>query len=604
MVRGVSFFRSKIVLSVLATALMFVFASEPADAAKKPAQKKEASRKAKQRAKGGGGGYNPPYAALVVDANSGKVLFADSPDELRHPASLTKVMTLYILFEELERGSMTLDTPLKVSSEASRQAPSKLGLVPGETIRVEDAIKALVTKSANDVAVAIAENISGSESAFAARMTQKARALGMSRTVYRNASGLPNDGQITTARDLVVLGRAIQDRYPRQFRYFSTKSFVWKGRTIGNHNRLVGSVKGVDGIKTGYVRASGFNLLTSANDGGRRIVATVLGGRSGASRDAAMRQLVAQNLPKAGTGRTAPAIAEAPVSAAAPEVAMSVPTPVAAPARIAPPMPSTAVLTPTPSTAVLTPMPRPLVPQVRPAVVAAAANTTSPATPAPAPVAAEPVDLAASAEVPDPATMSSEAVSRRIAMATAVATTTPGSSDDGMRWVVGAQPKQTGSVATAYAGGTTPGSAPVRRETVRASASSPPPVRVASTAPIEASMFPAPAHPNQMALATQAIEAAVPSQAAAATSSKSIARSGWIIQIGATPDPSQAKALIDRAAPTVRKVDGRAEAFTETVAKGEQTLYRARYAGFSEKTADAACKALKKSALSCFTIKN
>jgi D-alanyl-D-alanine carboxypeptidase len=588
MVRGVSFFRSKIVLSVLASALLFAFASEPADAAKKPAQKKEASRKAK-RSKGGGGGYNPPYAALVVDANSGKVLFADSPDELRHPASLTKVMTLYILFEELERGSMTLDTPLKVSAEASRQAPSKLGLLPGETIRVEDAIKALVTKSANDVAVAIAENISGSESAFAARMTQKARALGMSRTVYRNASGLPNDGQITTARDLVVLGRAIQDRYPRQFRYFSTKSFVWKGRTIGSHNRLVGSVKGVDGIKTGYVRASGFNLLTSANDGGRRIVATVLGGRSGASRDAAMRQLVAQNLPKAATGRTAPAIAEAQVPEA---VAKAIPTPVAAPARIAPPMPSTAVLTP---------MPRPLVPQVRPAVVAAAANTTSPA--APAPVAAEPVDLAASAEVPDPATISSDAVSRRIAMATAVATTTPGSSDDGMRWVVGAQPKQTGSVATAYAGGTTPGSAPVRRETIRASASSPPPVRVATAAPIEASMFPAPAHPNQMALASQAIEAATPSQATAA-SSNSVARSGWIIQIGATPDAAQAKALIDRAAPTVRKVDGRAEAFTETVAKGEQTLYRARYAGFSEKTADAACKALKKSALSCFTIKN
>ena len=211
-VRRVFFLRSKLVLGAVAAVLAFAVAAVPADAAKakKPAQKKEASQKKQKK----GGGYAPPFSALVVDATTGKVLYSDSPDGLRHPASLTKVMTLYILFDELDRGSLTLNTPLKVSAEGARQEPSKLGLVPGETIRVEDAIKALVTKSANDVAVTIAENISGSEAAFAQRMTAKARALGMSSTVYRNASGLPNPGQVTTARDLSILGRAIQGNHP------------------------------------------------------------------------------------------------------------------------------------------------------------------------------------------------------------------------------------------------------------------------------------------------------------------------------------------------------------------------------------------------------
>lgn len=164
---------------------------------------------------GGGGGYNPPYAAMVVDAKTGRVLHATNEDALRHPASVTKVMTLYLLFEQLERGRMSLDTPLQVSAHASAQAPSKLGLRPGSTISVEDAIKALVTKSANDVAATVAENVGGSEEAFAEQMTRKARSLGMTHTVYRNASGLPDPDQVTTARDLTILGRAIQDRFPR-----------------------------------------------------------------------------------------------------------------------------------------------------------------------------------------------------------------------------------------------------------------------------------------------------------------------------------------------------------------------------------------------------
>ena len=186
-------------------------------------------------------------------------------------------MTLYLLFERLESGKMKLDTEMPVSEHAADQDPTKLDLRPGSTIRVEDAIKGLVTRSANDAAVVIAETIGGSEDEFAKMMTRKARALGMSRTVYRNASGLPNDEQVTTARDQATLGRAIQDRFPRYYRYFSTTAFRFRGQTITNHNHLLGSVDGVDGIKTGYTRSSGFNLVTSMHRGNRFLVGVVHG---------------------------------------------------------------------------------------------------------------------------------------------------------------------------------------------------------------------------------------------------------------------------------------------------------------------------------------
>ena len=248
---------------------------------------------------------------MVVDAKTGRVLHASNADALRHPASVTKVMTLYLLFEQLERGRFTLDSPLRISANAASQAPSKLGLSAGETIRAEDAIKALVTKSANDIAVAVAENVGGSEDAFAEMMTRKARALGMSRTTFVNASGLPDVEQVTTARDLITLGRAIQDRFPKYYAYFGTRSFEYDGYAYRNHNKLLGRVEGVDGIKTGYTRMSGFNLLTSAKADGKHIVAVVLGGRSGRSRDAQMASLVDNYLDRAYAGaRIAPVVAE------------------------------------------------------------------------------------------------------------------------------------------------------------------------------------------------------------------------------------------------------------------------------------------------------
>ena len=258
----------------------------------------------------GGPSHAAPYADIVVDANSGTVLHSTNPDAQRHPASLTKIMTLYLLFEQLEAGKLKLDSPLPVSKEAAAQMPTKLGLKPGSTLAVEDAIKGMVTRSANDAAVVVAEAIAGDEDAFAKLMTRKAQALGMSRTIYKNASGLPDSSQITTARDQSTLGRAVQERFPRYYKYFSIRTFVFRGQSIGNHNHLLGRVEGVDGIKTGYVNASGFNLVTSVHRGNRYLVAVVMGGSSAGSRDAKMRDLISDKIAQASVKRTAPMVAE------------------------------------------------------------------------------------------------------------------------------------------------------------------------------------------------------------------------------------------------------------------------------------------------------
>ena len=270
-------------------------------------------------------GASPAFSALVVDANSGRTLYSLDENGLRHPASITKVMTLYLLFEQLDRGAMTLRTQIPISEHAAAQEPSKLGLRPGDTISVEDAIKAVVTRSANDIAVAIAEAVGGSESSFAELMTRKAHELGMASTVYVNASGLPNDQQITTAHDLTLLGRSLEERFPQYFHYFSTAQFDFDGEIIGNHNHLLGRVAGVDGIKTGYTRASGFNLLTSVHRDGRSLIAVVMGGRSAAGRDRIMQNLIADHLAEASSARATTPVAEAaPAEPVAPRIEAAV----------------------------------------------------------------------------------------------------------------------------------------------------------------------------------------------------------------------------------------------------------------------------------------
>jgi D-alanyl-D-alanine carboxypeptidase len=278
---------------------------------------------------------SPAFSALVVDANSGRTLYSADENGLRHPASITKVMTLYLLFEKLDSGAMTLQTPISISQHAAGQEPSKLGLLPGDSISVDDAIKAVVTRSANDMAVAIAEAVGGSESNFADLMTRKARALGMSNTLYRNASGLPNDEQVTTAHDLTILGRSLEERFPRYFRYFSTAHFDFDGEVIGNHNHLLGRVDGVDGIKTGYTRASGFNLLTSVHRDGRSLIAVVMGGRSAAGRDRIMENLIGDHIAEASTTRSATAVADAsPVETSEPREEQADATPMRARATV------------------------------------------------------------------------------------------------------------------------------------------------------------------------------------------------------------------------------------------------------------------------------
>lgn len=288
------------------------------------------------------------YAAIVVDANTGEILFSRNADVPRYPASLTKMMTLYLIFEDLERGKISLGSRLSVSSNAAAQAPSKLGLRAGSTIRVEDVILALVTKSANDVAMVVAENLSASAEAFAYRMTQTARSLGMNSTTFRNPHGLPNSSQVTTARDMATLGRALYDRFPQYYGYFSVERFTWNGTTYGNHNNLLGNVTGVNGIKTGYTRASGFNLVTSVQRDNRYVVAVVMGGNTSASRDQHMRDLIATYLPRAYAGaRTAPLVVASPLDL------IPVPLPRPNPERTDP-IVTAAIPTPTP---VVTPQP-------------------------------------------------------------------------------------------------------------------------------------------------------------------------------------------------------------------------------------------------------
>lgn len=232
------------------------------------------------------------YSAIVMDARSNEVLLEDQADEARYPASLTKMMTLYMMFEALERGDITMDTRFTASRNASRQPPSRLGLRRGDTITTEQAIRGLVVQSANDVATMVAERLGGSESRFAANMTARARELGMTDTRFANASGLPDNRHRTTARDMATLGQALWHDFPEYYHYFQTPSFAWRRGSGRNHNRLLGQVEGVDGIKTGYTRASGFNLATMAERNGRRVIVVVLGGETAAARDAQVAYLI------------------------------------------------------------------------------------------------------------------------------------------------------------------------------------------------------------------------------------------------------------------------------------------------------------------------
>jgi D-alanyl-D-alanine carboxypeptidase len=505
-----------------------------------------------------GESYNPSYASIVVDVNSGAVMQSSNPDSPRHPASLTKIMTLYLLFERLEQGKVTLSTDLPVSAHAAAQAPSKLGLKPGESIRVETAIRAIVTKSANDVAVIVAEALGGDEPSFAKMMTAKARALGMTQTVYRNASGLPDDQQITTARDQATLGRAIQDRFPNYYRYFATRTFDYRGNSIRNHNHLLGTVDGVDGIKTGYIHESGFNIVTSVRRGNHHIIAVVFGGRTASARDARVLGLIESNVNVAAVKRTAPLVVEGWETAqAAKDIARKDikdskedDRTGSAPVRVA---------------------------SVTPTAVAADA---------PAPGSTEPIKPnTVKTVIVHPGSMQTASLSplpsdnRQLTPAPAVATVANITTINTVKSE--SSPPQLPP----------PQLPPPQAQLPQVSAAAPPPP---GTRPGILGTLPA-------KVASVSKNVPVPVAAAAEPVVK---RSGWLVQVGAFDDEKDAKQRLDLAQSKAKDLLGRAEPFTEKTSKGEKTMFRARFAGLEKDRAEAVCKQLKRNEIPCMFLKN
>ena len=288
-------------LTVLMMAAVAMIVADTADARKRKSKPRRHVITAPQP-------YVEKFAAIVIEANSGKILYERMSNDIRYPASLTKMMTLYLLFEQVQKGNMTLSTPMTVSSYAASQDPTKLGLTTGDQITIEDAIKAIVVRSANDVAVVTAEHLAGTEWAFAARMTQKAREMGMARTSFVNASGLPDESQQSTAFDLSILSRRLVTDFPQFYPYFRLQSFYWGGRSFEGHNNLMKFFDGADGLKTGYTRMSGFNLASSATRQGTRLISVVMGGRSARDRDIQTAELLESEFTKMGLGRPAPVI--------------------------------------------------------------------------------------------------------------------------------------------------------------------------------------------------------------------------------------------------------------------------------------------------------
>ncbi|MGL9617097.1 D-alanyl-D-alanine carboxypeptidase [Bradyrhizobium sp. U531] len=557
---------------------------------------------------------SPKFASIIVDGNSGAVLQSNAPDGIRHPASLTKIMTLYLLFERLESGKMKLDTEMPVSQHAADQDPTKLNLRAGQTIRVEDAIKGLVTRSANDAAVVIAEAIAGDEDDFAQMMTRKARSLGMSRTVYRNANGLPNDEQVTTARDQATLGRAIQERFPRYYRYFATSTFNWRGQSIRNHNHLLGSVEGVDGIKTGYTRASGFNLVSSMRRGNRHLIGVVLGGRSGGSRDAIMRNLLAENLEKGATTHTVAAVTERNGADANVEVADASDTPArpAAPVQAAAPAPEPApsrlaarLSTLAAATAAVPPAPvkpeasrpevRPMESKIEPAPLTNGVISSQPLSIIPGssepmkPVRVKTVQVkagavrvasAAPAQVAPPVTNAIPSRSEVAETSGAVVAR----ADLINKPEIASQPDA-------------PRAEMARAELPRQPAGFGTGNGILGVLPAATAAAPAPAAPKLASADPTPIQMS-------ATTRPTVTHSGWIVQVGALESENEAQQRIDAARSSARGLLSKADPFTEVVAKDNRKLYRARFAGLERDQAEAVCRTLKRAEISCITVRN
>jgi D-alanyl-D-alanine carboxypeptidase len=585
-------------------------------------------------------GEAAPYADIVVDANSGNVLHSTNPDARRHPASLTKIMTLYLLFEQLEAGKLKLDSQMKVSAEAAGQDPTKLGLKVGGTLQVEDAIKGIITRSANDAAVVVAEAIAGDEDEFAKLMTRKALALGMSHTVYRNASGLPDDDQVTTARDQSTLGRAIQERFPKYYKYFSIRSFTFRGESIGNHNHLLGSVEGVDGIKTGYIGASGFNLVTSVHRGNRYLVAVVMGGSSAGQRDARMRELISDKIAQASTRRTTPMVAEGFTGDTQEAKVETKSEPKAEPkvAKVEPkaePKPDSKGERKV-AVAIIDPKDEPkseskgeAKPEASKPRFAVASSTSVPVRLAQAPTAQAEPAVRVSTGSTDPIrpvmvrTVTVHGGPQTAAPAALSTVTLPAAiphSGQVPAPTTKPEPKVVAKPEPKVEAKPEPKPEPKVEPKIEAKPEPRPEPKseerfaLASSVSVPARFVPAPAAPAPTQAVAEAVPAPAPAAPAATTSAFTPApaaakpqlqvRSGWMIQVGAYQAEQEAKQRLTAVQSKAAKVLSGADPFTETVDKGGTTYYRARFAGLDKDKAEAACKYLKRNDVECVAIKN
>jgi D-alanyl-D-alanine carboxypeptidase len=512
------------------------------------------------------------FAGIVVDAKSGKVLYESSADAARYPASITKVMTLYVLFQELNAGNIKLSDKMVVSKHAAAAVPTKLGLKAGSKIAVKDAILALVTLSANDIARVIAEHISGTESKFAERMTKTAHALGMNHTTYRNASGLPDSKQITTVRDQALLGVAIYQHFPDYYEYFQTKAFKYGKRTYGNHNRLLGE-RGIDGIKTGYTRASGFNLLTAARQNGHHIVVAGFGFESSGGRDAKIRELVKKYLSKSRTGGYL-------------DVAM-VPVPGRKGAVV-----QVAAADP------VVPMPYPTfrldeLGGAQESAVMVAAVTAEPELSTDDPVATAGIgDIADDVPVPMNRPLEIGLVPAVEAAAVMSGVIEP---QERPLDVIGAWLSDTFTLGAPPAPlGETQPSAPIVPPVGMDEAGEPIDLMTSGSVEVEAvAMVEQPA-PAEVEVAAVAAEPALVEPK----------RSGWVVQIGAAPSETGAQSLLSDAAGTVAKF-GNYEPYVERLEKNGQIFFRARFAGFGDReAATAMCNELKKAKMSCLAMQS
>lgn len=494
----------------------------------------------------------PAFSAITVDASTGEIIYGKYIDARRYPASLTKVMTLYLMFQEIDSGRMSFSTDMKVSRHAAAQQPSKLGLKPGTTLSARDAMFALITKSANDAAMVVAEHIGGSQKGFAERMTRQARDMGMTRTRFTNPNGLPDKRQVTTARDMATLGLRIQRDFPNYYKHFATRSFKYGNRNYRNHNRLLGKLAGVDGIKTGYTRASGFNLISSRTVGRRHVVAVVMGGRTGRSRNAFMTKILKRDMQKASLDGSKIA-----------DVAGSPPgyKPSAAAAKATKKKTEASSIT------------NPPIPRDKPDMGSAETDQLG--------------QLALAYEhtipVADPVANSPAT--------NAVPTTSPKTgntqSASGVTFksvVVQSTPAKSDSLVVADALGDMAASRAQMKDQSR--------------------ILPVPAQASSVSSAPEprAVAAVAGGQSVDIKSATPPHRASWNIQIGAFPTAEGARSRLDVATTSQVSELKRATPFLMTVDKNGNTLYRARFSGLNRKQATQACRQLKRAGVGCFPL--